>query len=230
MTLRRVLGFNVKKHNKVGILQCLDFVDAISLSQCAKSFRTIDLPCNHVLRYRDNMITKTSDPEIRKYTGKVYFSECTSGNKKLIREVIDTFPNLTELYLLGLHVKVEFLTSEIFKSIDRITIINTMTDPRIFDNKRINQCTGISKCEIIWYSKCKCSVCTSCYCSKCTYDGLSYSNQSGILGIVGPIGPTSECNNLSHKQIQKQKKSQYQKPCVRMIKMPKKPIRWTKHR
>lgn len=100
--LRQVIGFNINKEPKigsVGIISCLNFIDVVNLSLCAKLFHRIDLPRNAVLKCKNRII-----PEIdfmkRKYIGRVSLPFCMSHHK-YIEEVIELFPNLAELDLMG---------------------------------------------------------------------------------------------------------------------------------
>jgi hypothetical protein len=103
--LEVIIGFNCnKKNNKIGVTQCLDFVDALNLMKCSKYLhRYVDLPKNMMIKIKelDGFDTIHRIPySKREYIGKVFLSQCAS-DAVWIERIIGLYPNLTELDLDG---------------------------------------------------------------------------------------------------------------------------------
>ena len=197
--LIQVLGFNCnKKHNKIGVIACLGFIETMNLIHCAKIFnKSIIFPNNAVLRCKHGTIQQI-DPDKRKYIGKIYLSHCVSDEYS-IKKVIQMFPNLIELDLVGsiriaplpkilrfnntIHLSSDFLNSNIFNNIEQISITNLSVDGSVDKNgfyKKIIQITPDSECNKIWGqesgsgsgSGCDCNFCTYCNCTMCVYGSV----------------------------------------------------------
>ncbi len=242
--LKQLLGFNCnKKHNKLGITQCLGFQDAINLKICTKLFHDIDMPHSATLRCTNRIID--IDIDKRKYIGKIHLSHCMSDEYH-IREVIHMFPNLVELELIGVEIRhlffsssrfdeltleLDFFDSYIFNNIDKICLIDSFIVLNVKNNKIATKTSGF-ECKKMARAYCGCTQCNLCHCNTCTYGDIRqncFFDEYRTMGILGPLGPGTifDPDIKKPKYIYKIHKK-YQK--VQKPKIPRIQDRWTKRR